>query len=131
MLAVQPLRLFVHNVIVAKEDTCSITISIKLQSRENAGFKAKALIDSEVQGIFIHRTLVCQLEIKEEPLHRSIPVFNVDKTPNQLGYICNQVYISLIIRKKQTNQKFLVTHFRNHDVILRHDWLQYNNPQID
>jgi hypothetical protein len=57
--------------------------------RENAGFKAKALIDLGAQGTFIHQTLARQLGIKEEPLWGSIPVFNVDRTPNQLGYICN------------------------------------------
>jgi hypothetical protein len=69
--------------------------------------------------------------MKEEPLQKSIPVFNVDGTPNQLGYICNQVQVTLIIGGKQTNQTLLVTHLGNHDIILGHDWLQYNNPQID
>jgi hypothetical protein len=54
MPAVQPLRLFVHHVIIANENTQSITIPVKLQTKENAGFKAKALIDSGAQGIFIH-----------------------------------------------------------------------------
>jgi hypothetical protein len=121
--AVQPSRLSVYNVIIADKNTRSITIPVKLQTRENAGFEAKALINSGAQGTFIHRTLVCQLEIKEEPLQRSIPVFNVDETPNQLGYIRNQVNIALTIGGKQTSQTFLVTHLGNHDIIFGHDWL--------
>jgi predicted aspartyl protease len=131
MPAVQPSRLSVHNVIIANENTRSITIPVKLRTRENAGFEAKALIDSGAQGTFIHRILVHQLGMKEEPLQKSIPVFNVDGTPNQLGYICNQVHVSLAIGGKQTNQTLLVTHLENHDIILGHDWLQRNNPQID
>jgi hypothetical protein len=74
---------------------------------------------------------VHQLRIKEEPLLRPIPVFNVDGTPNQLGYIRNQVYTALVIVGTQTSQTFLVTHLGNHDIILGHDWLRHNNPQID
>jgi hypothetical protein len=37
----------------------------------------------------------------------------------------------LTIGGKQTKQTFLVTHLGNHDVILGHDWLRHNNPQID
>jgi hypothetical protein len=37
----------------------------------------------------------------------------------------------LTIGGKQTKQTFLVTHLENHDVILEHDWLRHNNPQID
>jgi hypothetical protein len=69
--------------------------------------------------------------MKEEPLQKSIPVFNVDGTPNQLGYICNQVRVALTIGGKQTNQTLLVTHLENHDIILGHDWLRHNNSQID
>jgi hypothetical protein len=69
--------------------------------------------------------------MKEEPLQKSIPVFNVDRTPNQLRYIRNQVCVALTIGGKQTNQTLLVTHLGNHDIILGHDWLRHNNPQID
>jgi hypothetical protein len=74
---------------------------------------------------------VRQLGIKEEPLQKSIPVFNVDGTPNQLGHIRNQVHVALTIGGKQTKQTFLVTHLGNHDIIFGHDWLRHNNPQID
>jgi hypothetical protein len=74
---------------------------------------------------------VRQLGIKEEPLQKSIPVFNVDGMPNQLGHIHNQVHVALTIGGKQTKQTFLVTHLGNHDIIFGHDWLRHNNPQID
>jgi hypothetical protein len=91
--------------------------------RENAGFKARALIDSGAQGTFIHQTFIRQLGMKEEPLQKSIPVFNVDRTLNQLRYIRNQVRVALTIGGKQTNQTLLVTHLGNHNIILGHDWL--------
>jgi hypothetical protein len=67
--------------------------------------------------------------MKEEPLYKSILVFNIDRTSNQLGYICNQVHVPLIIGEKQAIQTFLVMHLGNHNVILGHNWLQHNNPR--
>jgi len=47
----------------------------------------KALIDSGAMGLFIDIDYVQSNNLKTQHLPRVIPVYNVDRTPNEAGHI--------------------------------------------
>ena len=105
-------------------------IPIRIRGDQTAS-SVHALLDSGAQGKFINRSLVRRLGLTEQPLEQAIPVYNVDGTPNQLGFIRNAVVADVQIGTKTTKEKLLVTHLGKQDVILGIDWLQQHNPSID
>lgn len=128
--ALSPQRLSISAILVADMSTRSMRIPVKFNKAPIAG-KQLALIDSGAQGKFINRRTVKQLNLKEKPLTKPIKVCNVDKTPNELGYIQNYVETDLEIAGKTTTTKLLVTQLGKQDIIIGIDWLQEHNPQIN
>lgn len=108
----------------------SMKIPVTLRTKRNVG-TIPALVDSGAQGKFINRRTVRQFGLPETPLQRPIRVYNVDGTPNELGYIRNFVELDLSVAGKTTKEKLLVTQLGKQDVILGMDWLQQRNPVID
>lgn len=109
----------------------SMKIPVIIETRQTAGKKIPALVDSGAQGKFINRRIVRRHALQEKPLARPIKVYNVDGTPNELGYIRNYVELKLRIAGKVTTEKLLVTQLGKQDMILGLDWLQEQNPSIN
>ena len=93
--------------------------------------KIHTLVDSGAQGKFINRITARQLRLKEEPLPQPIMVYNVDRTPNKLGFIRNTVTANVDVNGRITQEKFFITQIGKQDIILGIDWLQRINPVID
>jgi len=53
----------------------------------NAPMSIKALIDSGAMGLFIDIDYMQSKNLKTQHLPRAIPVYNVDRTPNEVGHI--------------------------------------------
>ena len=91
----------------------------------------KALLDSGATGLFIDEDFVRAKNISPNRLPRTIPVYNIDGTPNQHGSIRETV--DLIVRYKDHTERatFYVTTLGGVPIILGHPWLSRHNPQID
>lgn len=109
----------------------AMKIPITLKSDANAGQEVKALINSGAQGKFINRGTVRKLGLREIPLTKPIPVYNVDGTPNQLGSICNYVNMEATINGITKKERMLVTQLGKQDIILGIDWLKERNSRTN
>lgn len=107
-----------------------MTIPVIPKTNQTAG-TLPALVDCGAQGKFIHRRAVKRLGLTEKALPQPIKVYNVDGTPNALGYIRNFVTAELNIEGRRQQEDLLVTQLGKQDMILGIDWLQKHNPRID
>ena len=128
--AVTPHRYSIHSVLVADMQAQSINIPVTIRTSTNAG-TTKALIDSGAQGKFIDRSLVRKLGLREHPMEKPIPVYNVDGTPNRIGSIRNYVETEMVVKDKVMKERLFVTHLGKQELILGFDWLQKHNPRIN
>jgi hypothetical protein len=83
-------------------------ISIFINFDDGRVVETKALIDSGAGGLFIEDFAKC-LHAPMQSLSRSIPVFNVDETPNKKEVIEKFVQVMVEITGRSRNHKFLVT----------------------
>lgn len=106
-------------------------ISIFIHFDDGRVIETKALIDSGAGGLFIDEEFAKSLRTPMQPLSRSIPVFNVDGTPNKSGVIEKSVKTTVEIEGRSRNHLFLVTALGKQRVILGYPWLEEENPDID
>lgn len=109
----------------------AIKIPITLKSNANAGVQVKAFINSGAQERFIDWRTVWTLKLQEISLNKPIPIYNIERTFNQLENIQNYVSINITIGKTTKKERMLVTQLRKQEVILGIDWLKERNPQIN
>src|SRR5882724_13039366 len=69
----------------------------------NTPMSIKALIDSGATGLFIDIDYVQSNNLKTRRLPRVIPVYNVDRTPNEAGHITK--VIDLLVRYKNHSEQ--------------------------
>jgi len=88
---------------------CSATLcwgtNIPLQLNtidSNIPMSIKALIDSGATGLFIDIDYVWSKNLKTQHLPRVITVYNVDRTPNEVGHIME--VINLIVQYKDHSE---------------------------
>ena len=60
-----------------------------------------------------------------------IPVYNVDGSPNESGYITQIVDAILCFYGHSERMNFAVTNLRRQDLILGFTWLEEHNLEID
>ena len=89
------------------------------------------MIDSGAEGLFINRKFVERHEFPTVPLHRPIPVKNIDGTNNQGGAITHTVALHLSARTHEEDLRFFVTDLGGDDLILGLPWLEKHNPPVD
>ena len=65
------------------------------------------------------------------PLLNPIPVFNVDGTPNQQGFITHCVRTNLVVAGISAHIRLLVTNLGNEHIILGLPWLRSTNAAVD
>ncbi|THG98618.1 hypothetical protein EW145_g7394 [Phellinidium pouzarii] len=92
---------------------------------------SNALIDSGAEGKFIDSKFVAKHRIPVRKLVKSIPVHNVDGTPNQNGTITHYTLRPLLFGNKLTMAFLLVTSLGKEDIILGLPWLKQRNPLIN
>ena len=94
-------------------------------------FRLSSLLDSGASGLFIDKGYVKQNNIPTQKLQRSIPVLNVDGTPNEAGAITEVVNLVLRYDGHSERAVFAVTSLGNQDMILGLPWLRLHNPEVD
>ena len=92
-----------------------------------------ALLDSGAHMCFISEKKAWSLKmhLEELPKGMQVPVMNANGMTNQAGPM---KYSTRVIVKYKGHRKliqFLVTETSNSDVVLKYNWLQHHNPNID
>src|SRR5882724_13717544 len=90
-----------------------------------------ALIDSGSTSQFIEIDYVWSKNLCTQHLPRAIPVYNMDGTLNEAGYITK--VINLIVQYGDHSERatFNFTGIGQTTIILRHTWLVEHIPEID
>ena len=90
-----------------------------------------ALIDSGAGGIFIDVNFAKLNKIPLSKRYKPIPVYNVDSMPNKNGEITEETELKMQIEGRTRRHPFLATALGEQTVILGHQWLEEENPDID
>ena len=107
-------------------------LDITLQTTDTSDlFSEKALLDSGATGSFIDKDFVRRHHIKTRPLHRPIPVYNIDGTLNESGSISEVADFVLHYRDHTERTQFAVTSLGKQKVVLGFSWLRDHNPEVD
>ena len=61
----------------------------------------------------------------------TIPVYNVDSTPNEAGSITEVVNLILCHKNHLEQTMFAITSLGKQKLLLGHSWLQNHNPKIN
>src|SRR5229473_6965348 len=69
--------------------------------------------------------------MKMVPLPKEVVVRNVDNTTNMQGMLKEQVFLAVRIKDHQEVLCFYVSDLGKDEIILGHNWLKQNNPNID
>ena len=112
-------RISIFSVFVTDMDGFSMHIPVTTKAN-NAG-KIRALINSGAQRKFINKVVTLKLGLKEIPLRKNIPIYNVDGTPNKLGQIRTKVELPITIRGRNIKEELYVTHLGKNEIILGFD----------
>ena len=76
------------------------------------------LIDSGAAGIFIDETFAQKEGIPLYDLSFPLPVYNVDRTPNQRGHIQKYTWMNLEVGEQTVPTRFLATSLGKETMIL-------------
>ena len=109
-------------VIVAQVSDQSMRIPVSIAIDRT--IETRALVDSGAGGTFIDGAYAATQNIPVSPLLNPIPVFNVDGTPNQQGFITHCVRTNLVVAGISTRTRLLVTNLGNEHIILGLPWFR-------
>lgn len=70
-------------------------------------------------------------QIKQIPLKKPIPVYNMDGTRNKVGKILHYAWIKTRIGQRQMDTRVLITGLGKEELIFGLPWLKQYNPKID
>src|SRR5271156_462067 len=110
----------------------SLKLKVELETTDTAEVKSiNALVDSGATGEFIDRHYAKSCGLRLLKLSKPIPVYNVDGTPNEAGFVTKVV--DLILRYKNHSERtlFAVSSLGKQKLILGHSWLRKHNPEIN
>ena len=125
-------RLPKHYIVAAAPGPKSLLIKVEVQTTDTAEVKSgPALVDCGATGQFMDRAYVERNRLTTQKLHRPIPVFNVDGSPNEAGSITEIVNAVLRYDGHTERTSFAVTSLGKQDIILGFTWLQEHNPEIN
>src|SRR5271168_1225653 len=120
-------------VIAATEGSpTSLKLKVELETTDTAEIKSvNALVDCGATGEFIDRHYAKSSRFNLLKLSTPIPVFNIDGTPNEAGFVTEVV--DLILRYKNHSERtlFAVSSLGKQKLILGHSWLCKHNPEIN
>ena len=110
----------------------SLKLKVETETTDTAEKKSvMALLDSSAMGECIDRDYAKGQRFKLIKLTESIPVYNIDGSPNEAGSI--KEVVSLILHYKNHSEwtTFCVTSRSKQNLILGHSWLCKHNPKIN
>jgi len=110
----------------------SLLLLVEIRTTDTSELHSvKALLDCGATGSFIDRDFVRSKEMNTRTLSYSIPVFNVNGSPNKAGQISEVV--DIVLRYKTHSERMLlaVSRLGKQSLILGYDWLKDHNPRID
>ena len=110
----------------------SIILPIEVSTTDTSEvYSVKALLDSRATGNFIDRDFVQKKGINTRSISRSIPVYNMDGSPNEAGQISEVV--NMVLRYKTHSERTLlaVSSLGRQSMILSYTWLKDHNPEVN
>jgi len=109
-----------------------IWLKVGLEKLENhEGVAVKALLDSEVTGLFMNTTFAKEKGFKMEKLKKPLLVQNVDGTINVGGAIIHQVKCNMFFKGYIERARVDMCNLGKMELILGMPWLAVHNPKID
>jgi len=109
-----------------------IWLKVGLEKLENhEGVAVKALLDSEVTGLFMNTTFAKEKGFKMEKLKKPLLVQNVDGTINVGGAIIYQVECNMFFKGHIERARVDMCNLGKMELILGMPWLAVHNPKID
>jgi hypothetical protein len=119
-------------VVAATPGPKSLVIKVEVQMTDTVEVKSgPALVDCRATGQFMDRAYVERNRLTTQKLHCPIPLFNVDRSPNEAGSITKIVNAVLHYDGHTERTSFAVTSLGKQDIILGFTWLQEHNPEIN
>jgi hypothetical protein len=106
-------------------------IKLSLRGSDGKVRRARAMIDSGAEGIFLNRKYVEKNRLECVRLQRPIPVFNIDGTLNKDGSIKETVSVQVEGSGHVENLRCFVTELGDDNMILGLPWLEKHNPDVD
>jgi len=109
-----------------------IWLKVGLEKLENhEGVAVKALLDSEMTGLFMNTTFAKEKGFKMEKLKKPLLVQNVDGTINVGGAIIHQVECNMFFKGHIERARVDMCNLGKMELILGMPWLAVHNPKID
>lgn len=93
--------------------------------------KMRAFLDSGASSIFINRTVVERFGLRTRPLVPRTRLYNADNTLNNVGWLTDEVPISLTVGDHTESVTAVVADIGDYPLIIGVDWLRLHNPEID
>jgi Retroviral aspartyl protease len=119
-------------VVAATPSPTSLVIKVEVQTTDTVEVKSgPALVDYGATGQITDHVYVEQNRLTTQKLRRPIPVFNVERSPNEAGSIMEIVNAVLHYDGHNERTSFAVTSLGKQDIILGFTWLQEHNPEIN
>jgi predicted aspartyl protease len=94
-------------------------------------FTLKALLDCGATDLFAHSNFIKRNWLVTRTLSCSIPVYNVDGTPNEAGSISEVWEAILQYQDHSECATFVVTSLSKQDIILGLAWLHKHNSEVN
>lgn len=110
----------------------SFELKVSIQTMDMGEMHAMTvLLDLGATGLFVNADFVTQNCLMTKLLSRPIPVYKVDRLPNEVGSISEVIEVVLQYCNHSEQAIFMVTSLRKQDLILGLTWLQEHNPNDD
>jgi hypothetical protein len=106
-------------------------IKLLLRGSDGRVWRARAMINSGAEGIFLNRKYVKKNRLECVRLQHPIPAFNIDGTLNKDGSIEETVSVQVKRLGHVENLRCFVTELGDNDMILGLPWLKKHNLDID
>ena len=110
----------------------SLKLKVEIETTNTTEKKSViALLDSSAMGECIDRDYTKSQWFNLLKLTNPIPVYNIDRSPNEVGSIMEVVSLILHYKNHSEWTLFHVTSLGKQKLILGHSWLHKHNPEID
>lgn len=125
-------RLPCKYVVASAPSTNFLRLEVEIETTDTQQtHQVVALLNSGATGLFLDAKFVRRQGLTTRPLTKSIPVFNIDGTPNKAGAISSVVDLVLWYRSHAERAVFAVTSLGKQDMILGFTWLWEHNSEVD
>jgi len=110
----------------------SIYLTVELSTIDTSKlYSIKILLDSRAIESFIDYSFICSKGLNTQTILYSIPVFNINNSPNKASKI-SEVIDVLLQHSTYLKRMFLtISDLGKQDLILGYNWLKDYNPRID